>query len=88
MRPIHLTDLDAAVRALLMVDEAMWLVEAQRFVDMARIADKYRKRTGKPLLGYGTGTLATVAVGRPVANVHSCDAEYRRCLKTLLTALE
>ena len=87
MRPIHLTDLDATVRALLAHPEDDWFQEAQDIVKRARYGDSYRKRFRKALAGCGTGTLSSAVSGKQAVKTEHCDHRYRRCLATLLRVL-
>lgn len=87
MRPVHLTDLDAAVRALLHLAEADWPLMAADVVKTTQAADKYRKRTRKTHPTFGNGSLSSTVSRQVKAPVQSCDARYRRCLAVLLGAL-
>ena len=88
MRPVHICDLDAGVRALLVVPPAAQPARARQIVADADTADRYRKRTGRLWRDYGPGTLAGAAArwGRSAAPAF-CDARYRAALAVLLAAL-
>ncbi len=87
MRPIHLTDLDAVVRAVLTLPPGTRRDRLRLIVTAADIADRYRKRLRKPHPIFGTGTLASAAGGAQTTASH-CNAQYLACLRDLLDALE
>ena len=88
MRPIHLTDLDQAVRTLLALPRDRHPATARAIVAGAGLADRYRKRLRRRHPVWGDGTLAAAArgIGAPVCRVR-CDADYRDALALLLVAL-
>ncbi len=88
MRPIHVTDLDAAVRALLINPEDDWPKLAQGLVHNTRAADRYRKRLRKVHSSFGNGSLSSGVSRMGKAPPQACDARYRRCLLELLMALK
>ena len=88
MRPIYLCDLDAVVRAVLTVPEAQWPDALGAVVACASAADQYRKRFGKPHPKFGTGTLTSAVTGQKRQRVTHIDADYRRCMRHLLDALD
>jgi hypothetical protein len=87
MRPVHLTDLDAAVRALLIDPECDWPMLAGDLVQNTRIADRFRKRLRKAHPVFGNGSLSSAVSRKEKSPPQACDARYRRCLLVLLTAL-
>ena len=88
MRPIHLTDLDQAVRTMLALPRDRHPATARAIVARAGLADRYRKRLRRRHPVWGDGTLAAAArgIGAPVCRVR-CDADYRDALALLLVAL-
>lgn len=88
MRPVYLSDLDAATRVVLAAADADRPNVAQRLVQRADIADRYRKRLGKAHPVFGTGTLTSAACSLSRAPSVSCDARYRTCLGLVLAALK
>ncbi|WP_394152551.1 hypothetical protein [Loktanella salsilacus] len=90
MRPVHLTDLDIAARAILARPAAEWPERAASLVTGARLADRYRKRLARRHPVWGDGTLAAAALGvagRDIAPPQRCDASYVKALQCILTAL-
>jgi len=87
MRPIHLTDLDAAVRSVLQLPPTARRDRLAIIVTSADIADRYRKRLRKPHPIFGTGTLESASGGSHMP-ARFCDAHYRACLRDLLDALD
>jgi len=87
MRPIHLTDLDIVVRALLPMIEEEWSLAMQEIVLKAEIADRYRKRTGRAKPDMGVGTLSSAVAGWKLWPPGPCDVRYRRCMLAVLKAL-
>ena len=87
MRPIYLSDLDAAVRVLLAVPQDVRAAEAANIVKAADTADRNRKRFAKAHPVWGTGTLVSAVADRPHAKASYCNAAYRACLQDILAAL-
>ncbi|MGZ9809864.1 DUF7742 family protein [Pseudoroseicyclus sp. H15] len=87
LRPITLTDLDSAARALLTCPPGEQPALAAQMLHEADIADRYRKRLHRPHT-LGSGTLAEAALRRPRAPGPSLDSRaYLEALSTLLTAI-
>lgn len=87
MRPIHLTDLDAAVRSVLRMSPTARKDRLEMIVTSADIADRYRKRLRKAHPIFGTGTLESACRGAQMP-ARMCDAHYRACLRDLLDVLD
>ncbi|MCF7700338.1 hypothetical protein GLR48_13595 [Loktanella sp. M215] len=88
MRPVGLSDLDDAVRAVLAVRVADRAATAVRLVGQACVADRYRKRLGRRHPAWGDGTLSAAARAGPmVAASGWCDRDYRAALAVMLAAL-
>ncbi len=85
MRPVQLADLDMATRVLMCVHQRDRSRLAAEMCRNARIADKYRKRIGRPHPEFGVGTLMAVAggydqCGRP----DTCTIAYLECLQIVI----
>lgn len=88
MRPIHLYDLDAAVRAMLAVTPDLRGPLARRIVCEADAADRYRKRFRKSHPRFGMGTLTSAVYRAPKADApRQCSASYRAALSLLISAI-
>ena len=90
MRPVHLTDLDLAARAVLAQPAGAQPDAAARLVAGARLADRFRKRLGRRHSVWGDGTVAAAAMalaGGKLAPPQRCDTAYRHALQSVLTAL-
>ena len=88
MRPVHLTDLDAVVRAMLAVAPEFRGDLVEQIVVRAWTADCYRKRLKcrHPVFGDGTLTAAAAAWVKVPARAR-CDSAYLGCLCTLASIL-
>lgn len=88
MRAVHLTDLDIAARVLAGQGCAARDRLARRMIAFARLADLYRKRTGKPHPRWGAGALQDAArrLG-PVTDADARSDAYRSGLAAILKAL-
>ena len=53
----------AVARVLLALDDTQWSTCADRLIWQAGVADKYRRRLGKPHADWGNGSLMAVAQG-------------------------
>lgn len=88
MRRVGLSDLDAAVRALLDKPESQWAAIAEQIVADADLADRWRKRRGTLAPRGGNGSLYGAAQGQgPVTGPRWCDAAYCAALGEVLRAL-
>ena len=88
MRPIGLTDLNDAVRAVLAAPEDDRAATAARIVGQACLADRYRKRMGRRHPVWGDGTLSAAARAGPIVAASGwCDRDYRAALALMLAAL-
>ena len=87
VRPVTITDLMVALRVLAAVPVAERRDCAESLVNRARLADRYRKRTGR-CHTFGDGTLAGAARGMVRAGKMDVgDAEGRACVLVVLDAL-
>lgn len=88
MRRVLGCDLHIAARYLLAQRPEERPAKAQRLLDRALVADRYRKRYGHahPVCGNGTVTGAVGYVALPPER-HVDDPEYLDCLQTVLNAL-
>lgn len=81
MRAIHLSDLNLAARTLLAVPDQARVGTMQCLVNAARVADKFRKRTGRAHIVYGNGSLGSACQHREKVKMPDrCDVEYLECL--------
>lgn len=87
MRPVHITDLDRVVRAVLPLSGIERSDRLRDIVASADAADRYRKRTGRPHAFYGNGSLGG-AVSEAVCLINYCNADYRACLIEVLIAID
>lgn len=87
MRPVYLSDLDRATRAVLAAPKMNRATTARQIVAAADVADRFRKRLSKPHPRFGTGTLTSAICDLPLARARYCDTEYRACLALVLAAL-
>jgi hypothetical protein len=88
MRPVHLTDLQVAARAVMAAPDDLRAATAHRIVQAAEIADRYRKHTGQAHPVLGSGTLETAARSFPMAHqAAALDPIFRRSLMLVLHAL-
>lgn len=82
MRAVHLSDLNLAARTLLAVPDQARVGTMQCLVNAARVADKYRKRTGRAHIVYGDGTLGSACQHREKVNMPDrCDKKYLDCMR-------
>ena len=87
MRPVHLSDLDAVVRSILHLSGSARRRKISETIEMASVADRFRKRLGRSHPKYGNGTLSAAASNQVQRSFH-CDKTYRDCLGELLRALD
>ena len=88
MRAVHLSDLNLAARTLLAVPVMQRRDTIRDIFKAAHIADKYRKRTGRPHTWFGNGTISGACQRR--AKAHSpdrCDPDYLACMGIVIRAL-
>lgn len=88
MRGVLAGDLDHAVAACLAQPHDKRAAFARRLIEDAHLADKVRKRLGRPLAGKGTGSLMSAAALHPrVRSTARCDPTYCAALQSVLSAL-
>ncbi|KUF11927.1 DUF7742 family protein [Pseudoponticoccus marisrubri] len=89
MRPVRPGDLSAAARALLPLPPGMRAAAADRLLDAADAADRYRRRFGRAHHLWGNGTLRAAAlVGDVPCEPRLDDPDYIHCLTTVLARLQ
>lgn len=89
MRAVGLSDLDLAVRAVMMHPPCDWADQAAGLIEQAHAADMWRKRTGTAHPSGGTGSLyAQAALCRPKLASLRCDQTYCDALSEVLAALK
>ena len=88
MRPVLLSDLTMAARALLRVAPAERKALCARMVFEAEMADRFARRLRKPHPRWGNGTLMAVSAKRVLSAERACDdPEYCACLTLVLHAI-
>ena len=88
MRPVQVYDLTTVARVLLVFPAGQRRAISRRIIMAADVADRFRKRTGKPHPDFGTGTLQSAAQSYPNASEPpNCHASFRACLLIVLEAL-
>ena len=89
MRPILPGDLDQAARALLPLASADWPQQADRLVQAADTADRYRKRMARVHPTCGDGSLMAAALRMATqAQPRWCDDTYCAALAAIIAALQ
>jgi len=88
MRPVLVTDLLYAGRALLRVKPEMRIDKALKLIENAERADRFRRVTGMRHRGFGDGTLAGAAQASGlVPEPEICDPDFARGLIVVLRAI-
>lgn len=88
MRPVLISDLTTAARALLRVPLAERRQLCEQIVLEADAADRFTRRLQKPHPEWGNGTLVSASSRRMLAAERACDdAEYCACLTMVLHAI-
>ncbi|RUS60440.1 hypothetical protein EGN72_09515 [Pseudorhodobacter sp. E13] len=88
MRSILMGDIIAAARALLECPVQERRARAATMIYHARIADKVRKRTGRPHMVWGNGSLMAAARPKPTRpEPFAGDPEYLAAIKLVAEAL-
>lgn len=88
MRPVLHGDVTAAARALLRIPEPGRVGLCRRMIREAAFAYRYMMRSGKPHPLWGTGSLMSAALLRPVAPEPNLDdIAYCTCLEMVLREL-
>ncbi len=81
MRALLHVDVVTAARALLAVPAAERVMLCDQLFDRAHTADKYRKRFGQYLHGYGSGSLASACWDRVLMpEPFLSDKDYAQCM--------
>jgi hypothetical protein len=88
MRPVLISDLTLAARALLFVPPMARKKLALRLLQDADVGDRYARRIGRIHTKYGDGTLSAVARMRPLALEPTLNNfAYCECLALVLEQL-
>ena len=88
MRPVILTDMTTAARALLPAPRARWRAILRRALDRAERADRHRIERRAPHPDWGNGSLQDALHGLPrVPEPALGDPRYLDALIEVLTAL-
>ena len=79
----------AVARVLLALDDTQWDACADLLIWQAGVADRYRRRLGKPHSDWGNGSLMAVAHGKakPEAESVFSDVRYLQALSCVLDRL-
>ena len=89
MRPVLVSDVTAAARALLSVREPRRNALCEDLLREAEYADRFTRRVGRPHPVFGNGTLLAAARARKlVCEPTLDDAAYRAAIATVLRALD
>jgi len=89
MRPVLIGDVIAAARVLLAQSDAQWPDCVDRLIWRAHVADRYRRRLGKPHTNWGNGSLMAAAAREPqiADEPFLADLRYLRALACVLDRL-
>ena len=80
MRAVGVCDLDLMARVLLAHPRACWASLAREMIEDAHVADKWRKRKGRPHPAGGTGSLYAQASLYPRSTSGRAHRDYCRAL--------
>jgi hypothetical protein len=85
MRPVQLADLDMAARVLVLVETGDRSRLAAEMCTKAHVADKYRKRIGRPHPEFGVGSLMAAAASYDkCSRPDACTIAYLECLQVVI----
>ena len=89
MRPVLIGDVMEVARVLLTLDQTEWSGCADRLIWQAGVADRYRRRLGKPHADWGNGSLMAVAQGEAKSGNEPflSDLRYLQALSCVLDRL-
>jgi hypothetical protein len=89
MRPVLIGDVIAAARVLFVLGEEHWTGCIDRLIWQAQVADRYRRRLGRPHPAWGNGSLMAVAGAEPKADAEPflSDPRWLRALSCVLDRL-
>ena len=89
MRPVLIGDVIAVARVLLTQSDARWPACVDRLLWQADVADRYRRRLGKPHAAWGNGSLMATAAAEPriADEPFLADIRYLRALACVLDRL-
>jgi len=89
MRGVQMADIEIAARALILVAPADRKQRIAALIEQAHLADKFRKRLGKPHPELGSGTLMSAVLKWPIApRPDVLTADFLDCLRTVLYQLD
>lgn len=88
MRPILISDLTVAARALLVVAPSERMELVARMLKFADFGDRYTRRFDKPHPDFGDGTISSVARKGCLPSEPTLDSQaYCACLELVLQGL-
>lgn len=88
MRPIQMADIEAAARAICAVAAGERAARARDICFRADVADRYRKRMGRPHPEYGTGSvMSAAAYFQQVSRPDYMGADYVDAILAISSAL-
>jgi hypothetical protein len=89
MRPVLIGDVIAVARVLFVLGETEWSGCVDRLLWQAMVADRYRKRLGKPHPAWGNGSLMSAAGAEPKVRAEPflSDLRWLRALSCVLDRL-
>jgi hypothetical protein len=89
MRPVLIGDVIAVARVLFVRRDTDWTSCVDRLIWQASIADRYRRRLGKPHPAWGNGSLLAAAGADPKAEAEPflSDERWLRALSCVLDRL-
>lgn len=88
MRPVHLADIEVAVRVLLALPPLDRVGIMSELIRSAEMADRYRKRWRRPHPAFGTGTLMSAAAHfRQAARPSQIDVDTLDALGVVIRCL-
>ena len=88
MRPVLINDLNISTRVLMAVLAVERASLIDRIIENAQVADRYRKRTGKPHLRFGNGSLSGACQPFQRAPMPArCNRDYLASLAVVVQGL-
>jgi hypothetical protein len=87
MRPVTITDLNAAARVLMALPEPQRPAAMTALIARAAIADQHRRLTGRQHPAYGNGTLLAAALAHSRAGETTDETGYLTCLACAIEAV-
>lgn len=88
MRPVQLADIEIAARVLRIVPKDLRNSCVKQLLQQADVADRYRKRLGRPHPLFGAGSLMSAAMRHPKApRPDACDHLHLDCIGLVVRQL-